>query len=205
MNERLFNQTAKLKLPISHVAEVGVYLPETSNVLGFINQGITTDLIEPDPVCLARISEYFGQRANIRVFPCAIWKERTQIGLYRIGASTFAADLTSSPALVNDHYQKSAEHLFYAEAKLFSDIDDGTIDLLSVDTEGCEWFVLMNMTSRPLVISIETHGKHYHNPYLNDIEQWMRSNGYKRWYSDRSDTVYTRQSIKTSFWSRLFG
>lgn len=103
-----------------------------------------------------------------------------------------------SPALVNDRYQPKAEDLFYAEAHVFSDFDDGSIDLLSIDTEGCEWYVLMHMKSRPLVISLETHGKRYRNQYITEIQQWMKDNGYRKWYRDKSDTVYVLPQIVSS-------
>jgi hypothetical protein len=41
--------------------------------------------------------------------------------------------------------------------------------LLSVDTEGCEWYALKNLKSRPKVISLETHGKYYTNAYIKEI------------------------------------
>jgi hypothetical protein len=56
----------------------------------------------------------------------------------------------------------------------FDRLDDGSIDLISIDTEGSEWFVLKYITSRPDVISIETHGAAYTNPYLDEIQRWMR-------------------------------
>ena len=66
--------------------------------------------------------------------------------------------------------------------------------MISIDTEGSEWFVLKYMISRPKVISIETHGAAYLNPYLREISQWMEQNDYQPWYRDKSDTVYVRGS-----------
>ncbi|HWR83887.1 MAG TPA: FkbM family methyltransferase [Candidatus Deferrimicrobium sp.] len=190
MSEKLYQRAKELKVDLRHVVEVGVYYPETSNVLGFIKEGIRVDLFEPDPDCVERIKEFFKDYTNVKVLPFAIFKENGKVRLYRCGASTFAAELTVSPALVNDRYQPTAEDAFYAEARVFSDFDDGTIDLLSVDTEGCEWYVLMHLKSRPLVISLETGWKKYRNPYLSEIEGWMRQNGYEKWFRDGSDTVY---------------
>jgi len=38
--------------------------------------------------------------------------------------------------------------------------------------------VLKHLVSRPKVISIETHGKYYLNPFLTEITQWMEREGY---------------------------
>jgi FkbM family methyltransferase len=199
MNERLYKSTKRLGLTIGHVAEVGVYHPETSNILGYIRDGIRADLFEPDPESISRIYDAFGKYVHVRVHPFAIYKENTKLRLYRAGASTFAADLPSSPALANDSYQPSADDAFEAEARRFDEFDDGTIDLLSIDTEGCEWYVLMHLKSRPLVISAEMGWKKYQNPFLKEIEGWMRSNGYRIWYKDKSDTVYIHNRVQIGF------
>ena len=79
--------------------------------------------------------------------------------------------------------------------KRFDEIDDGTIDLLSVDVEGSEWYVIKNLVSRPAVISVETHGALYSNPNLEKITGWMKNNDYIIWYKDRSDTVYVKKGM----------
>lgn len=199
MNTRLYRSTTRLRLNIAHVAEVGVYHPETSNILGFINDGIRADLFEPDPESITKMRSAFGALPNVTIHPCALYFENTSIRLYRAGASTFAATLASSPALDNDDYQPEESDAFEADARTFDQFDPGTIDLLSIDTEGCEWYVLQFLKSRPLVISVETGWKKYENPHLSDILCWMKSNGYRFWYRDRSDSVYihSRTGIST--------
>jgi FkbM family methyltransferase len=205
MNETLYNRTRKIGLHPTHVAEVGVHYPETSNVLLFIEEGCRADLFEPDPLCVERIREKFADNANVTIHPYAIYHTRTTLGLYRANSSTFVKDLTSSPALVNDRYQPNEKDLFEAEARTFGELDDGTIDLLSVDTEGCEWYVIQTMKSRPAVISLETHGKRYKHPHIKLIEEWMRENNYRVWYRDKSDTVYVRREVLPGFWDRMRG
>ncbi|MCX5754053.1 MAG: FkbM family methyltransferase [Candidatus Krumholzibacteria bacterium] len=204
MNEKLYRKTRARGLNFSHAAEVGVYLPESSNILGFIKDGIRVDLFEPNPDCIEKLNDYFKGNSNVRIFPYAIYAENGPIRLYRDGASTFVADLKSSPALANDRYRPAQGDIFCAEARVFSDFDDGTIDLLSIDTEGCEWYVLMHLKSRPLVISLETGWKKYRNPYFPQIENWMSENGYGKWYRDGSDTVYLRRDIKVNPLRKIF-
>lgn len=203
-NTQLYKRTKKLRLQINHVAEVGVWRPISSNVLGFIYEGCKTELVEPDPITIKDIHSFFSDYPNVTLHPYAVFSHGGQLALYRKGASTFAAELNSSPALVNDKYQPDDKDIFYAEAKLFNQIDDGTLDLVSIDIEGAEWYVLEYMISRPKVISVETHGRHYKNPFSNEIALWMKANNYKVWYKDKSDTIYLKSEIKTDFFSRLF-
>jgi len=204
MNETLYKKVLKLDLPIEHVAEVGVFYPETSNVLGFIHDGKKTDLFEPDPLCVEKIEEAFSGYKNVTLYPYAIYDKKEKIGLYRTNASTFVKGLEASPALVNDKYQPKEEDLFEAEGRLFSEFDDGTIDVLSIDTEGCEWYVLKNMVSEPKIISVETHGKKYRNTYYKEIMSWMENHDYRKWYADGSDTVFIKKDIKFPLLSKWF-
>jgi hypothetical protein len=101
--------------------------------------------------------------------------------------------LPYSPAQINDDYQIRKEDTFTVECRTFDELDDGTIDLLSVDTEGSEWYVVKKLVSRPVVISVETHGKSYLNPYYGEIRCWMAANGYERWWLNKTDTVYYKK------------
>jgi FkbM family methyltransferase len=204
MNDLLYTKCKEINFTPTHVAEVGVYLPETSNILGFIKDGIKTTLVEPDPNCIEKIILYFDGMKNVSLYPYAIYTENTTIDLYRSNASTFVSTLESSPALVNDKYIPKEEDKFTVEAIVFDKIDDKTIDLLSIDTEGCEWFILQNLLSKPKVISIETHGKKYRNPFIKDIQKWINQNNYKIWYQDKSDTIlYKSGFLKPSLRDKI--
>lgn len=174
----------------AHVAEVGVYLPQTCNVLDFAKDGVRTTLVEANPRIVNIIEDYFSERTNVTLHPVAIYDHACELKLFDRDASTFVGEVGSSPALVNDAYQVQDEDSFTVQAVTFDTLDDGSIDLLSVDIEGCEWFVIKHMRSRPVVISLETHGAKYLNPHLQDILSWMSANGYVPWYKDKSDTVF---------------
>jgi FkbM family methyltransferase len=190
--KQLFRKIRGKHLKIQHAAEVGVYHPEASNIFDFVREGIRTTLVEPDPESIRRIKEVWGGSANVTLYPKAIYPKRGPVKLLQRQASTFLAELPASPALVNDSYSLDEKDAFLAEAVPFSDIDDGTIDVLSVDIEGAEWFVIQSLASRPQVISVETHGKYYQNPYLRELKRWFADNGYAIWYKTNSDSVYFR-------------
>ena len=194
-NTLIYRKVRSKSIPIQKVCEVGVYLPETSNIIDFIKQGVETILIEPEPNSIQAIKSYFHDYNNVTLLPIAIYKHNGTLTLSKAEASTFVSDLPMSPALVNDQYQIDDKKNILVECKLFSAIDKGNIDLLSIDTEGSEWYVLSTMISRPKIISIETHGKFYINPFIKDIKKWMTENDYEVWFKDKTDTVFCRKGL----------
>jgi FkbM family methyltransferase len=195
INHQLYQRVKNKGFEPSHVAEVGVWHPNTSNIYQYIQDGIKTTLIEPDPASIELIKSHFGNKNNVTLYENAVCDFRGEVDLYKRESSTFVSLLSSSPTLVNDDFDIQKAEKFTAKAKLFSDIDDGTIDLISIDTEGSEWFVIKNMISRPAVISIETHGGMYINPYLNDILKWTDDNNYILWYKNNSDSIFVQKNV----------
>lgn len=195
--EILYQKVTKKGLNPKHVAEVGVYLPQNSNIAIYAKRGINSTFVEPDPNSIEAIKDYFGNMNNITIHPVAIFDESGKVELVQRQASTYLKVLDSSPAIVNDEYKLDDKDTFVVDAVTFDKIDDGSIDLLSIDIEGGEWFVLKHMRSRPLVLSIETHGAMYTNPYISEIESWIEDNNYIVWYMDGSDTVYVKKGAIT--------
>ena len=191
----LFYKLKQKKIQFKHVAEVGVYLPETSNIGAFAKEGIRSTFVEPDPSSIKMIKKYFEGMSNVNIHPVAVYDKSGSVELVQRKASTYLKILNSSPAIINDEYTVDEKDTFLVDAVTFNEIDDGSIDLLSIDIEGGEWFVIKHMVSRPLVLSIETHGAMYTNPYINEIQKWMFENEYIIWYMDGSDTVYVKNGL----------
>ncbi len=101
---------------------------------------------------------------NNIIIPVVVFDKAGTVELVQREASTFLKYLKSSPAIINDECIIENQDTFKVKAVTFDEIDDGTIDLLSIDIEGGEWFVIKHMKSKPKVISIETHGAMYTNP-----------------------------------------
>jgi FkbM family methyltransferase len=204
-HKKIYRKFLSKQMNLNHVCEVGVFMPEMSNIFDFITKSkIRTTLVEPDPKSIMAIKKYFGGYDNVKLYPFAIYDYNGTLELVQREASTFVADLSASPALINDNYHIKEEDKFTVECKKFDEIDDGSIDLLSIDTEGCEWFVLKYLKSRPVIISLETHGSKYINPYFNEISHWMAENNYDRWFLDKSDTVFCKKgAFNISFPERL--
>lgn len=191
----IYKKCLSRKFTPQHVSEVGVYLPETSNISDFISDGIRTTLVEASPKYAAEIELYYGDNLAVTLHAVAIADEDGTLELYQRGASTFLSNLAASPSVVNDKYVLQETDKIIVPAKRFDRIDDGKIDLLSIDIEGGEWFVLKHLVSRPAVISVETHGKYYINPFMIEITAWMKKNDYLVWYKDKSDTVYVKRGL----------
>lgn len=192
---RFFNKLKNKKYTPKNICEIGVFLPQESNILEFINQDIRTTLVEADPDYVERIKKYFVNRKNITIIEAAVFDYHGKIELCKQESSTFISVLKSSPALINDNCNKSDSEKFIADSILFSEIDNGDFDLISIDIEGAEWYVIKHMKSRPNIISIETHGKYYTNPNITDITNWMNENNYEEWYKDESDTVFIKKGV----------
>ncbi len=194
-NKQIYKRLQAKGQHFQHVCEVGVYLPETSNVIDFIWAGVKTTLVEPDAQSIKAINQLFAKQTNVTLVPYAVYDYNGTVKLAKAAASTFISELKASPALVNDAYKVTDDQSYEVPCRLFSAIDTGDIDLLSIDIEGAEWYVLKNMTSRPKVLSIETHGSLYLNPFLAEIEEWIEVNQYEVWYKDQSDTVYIKKGL----------
>ncbi|MEP6585070.1 MAG: FkbM family methyltransferase [Ginsengibacter sp.] len=192
--KKIYKKLKSKNINFHHVCEVGVYLPETSNIVDFIKDGVRATLVEADPVTSEKIKDYF-KGYNVAVFPVAVWDSNGIIKLSKAGGSTFVTAVESSPAIINEKHKIIEENTFEVPCIIFSDIDDGTIDLLSIDVEGCEWYVIKYLKSRPAIISVETHGKYYTNPFITEIMDWMIREKYSVWYKDLSDTVFVRKDL----------
>ena len=201
-NNRLWERVNSKSYHPAHVAEVGVWHPNTSNIYRYIVNGVRATLVEPDPRSIELIKESLNT-ANVTLHEVAVCDFDGEVELCKRESSTFVSDLASSPAIVNDGCVVADAEKFVARAKKFSDIDDGTIDLLAVDTEGSEWFVIKNMASRPTVMSLETHGGMYRNLYMAEMRAWLDSNGYRLWYKDQSDSVFVLDEIEITPRDRL--
>lgn len=187
-----------------HVAEVGVYSPKTSNIYDYIIQGVKCTLVEPNPKSIKLIKEHFSNYKNITLHEFAVYDYNGKINLVQRNASTFISELNESPAIVNDSYKINDDDKFVVETKRFDEIDDGGIDVLSADVEGSEWYIIKHMISRPGIVSLETHGGVYVNPFIGQINNWMKNNNYEVWYKTKSDTVFVKKgSVKIGFYDKL--
>jgi len=113
----LFKRIQKANISIQHACEVGVYLPESSNILEFIQGGVRGTLVEANPEMVEKIHSYFAEYPQLLVHPYAIWDSEGTITLARAESSTFVAALGSSPALKNDNYRFAEQNSITVESR----------------------------------------------------------------------------------------
>lgn len=194
MNLLTYKLNKKKYLP-SHVCEVGVWHPRTSNIKYYIDNNIKALLVEPDPESIEMIKKEWANKNDLTLKTFACTDFEGSVNLHKAGSSSFISSSDTSPAIVNDSFDIKENASVKVDAKKFSSEDPGDIDLISIDIEGSEWFVLKHMISKPNIISIETHGGFYVNPKIKQIKQWMISHGYVLWYKDNSDSVFVKEDI----------
>lgn len=180
------------KLPFSfkHLVEVGVGYE--SDLVDFIDGDVRVELVEPIPENLHELRNLYGKKENVTIHPFAIGeKPDSTVIMKSAGKSSFITTV-EAPHKGTHMTAKSPE--IEVPAKVMWEFDDGTIDFLTVDAEGSEWFVIKSLLSRPKVIVLEL-GKfmpfydkdHWKNPYLEEINRWMGQNNYMlidRWEED---------------------
>lgn len=151
----------------------------------------------------------FGHLPHVQLHNVAIYASKGEIDMYECNASSFVGGV-QSPIKVNNGYVeddtvagikaiiRDFPYSGAAHTKVPSDTiapyDNGQIDILAVDTEGCEYYALEHLISRPKLICLETHGQQYINPMINEIGAWMNANGYGRAGQTESDTLFVRMS-----------
>lgn len=156
-----------------------------------------TLLFEPNPKEFERVRNVYGEYPNIVIYNIGIYKYADKLKFYGLGGTTYLSEIKESPVKVIDGYAEQENQVFWANCATIDGFDDGNIDLLLIDCEGSEWFVLEKLKSRPVLISLETHspsGK-YLNPFIKEIYNWMKENNYIPFAFNESDTVFANTSV----------
>ena len=136
----------------------------------------------------------------VNIYACAIY-DGSVANVNLAGHSTFIGN-DASPCIVN-----GSSHKIYGMQEIatvrFSQIDDGTIDILLADLEGNEWFVLKDMRSSPFIIQLETHNlnaripeKNYINPHIDKISAWMDRNDYSLHALTDGDSIFVHKNFE---------
>ncbi len=149
----------------------------------------------------------FGALGNVTIHNVAIVERAGPVQMFECNASSFVAG-TQSPIKVNNGFVESDStdgiksiikgfpyggpaHVTVRGATI-DEFDNGQIDILAVDTEGCEYWALDKLISRPRLICLETHGQAYVNPLIDRIVTWMQTNGYAVAGQTESDTLFIK-------------
>jgi len=200
-----------LKIPPKKLIEFGAAHPTSCRLDTFIKNGADVTLVEASPrlhYCLVNgyndgdfmdswpnvpAGPYqhkgYKEYPNCKIINAAIAPNYGFVKLYERNASTFVGGI-NSPAKINDGYIQKDGDFYTVPTITIQDLDDGKIDVLLADVEGSEFFCLKGLKSEPRLIILETHGQRYVNPYIEEIDLWRKSRGYKIIHQTESDTVF---------------
>lgn len=162
------------------VFEVGVGNFLSSRTRHYWNRDCEFHLFEPNPEFYKELKNKIN-RPNVHLHNVAIYKENTEINLRLSSLSSYIEDQTLQREFPPKDYVK-------VSAKTISEYDNGDIDVLLVDIEGCEWFLLKKIVSKPKLIVLEMNKPI--NPYLKEIEEWLYKNKYKKIAKIPPDSFY---------------
>jgi hypothetical protein len=182
------------------VAEVGVNDPHLCSLLSFINEGIPTLLVEPLPYCCQNLRDAFVGKP-VEVIEGVIGDKEGSVLLYDRGAGSWIEDVPKGGA-PDEHpngcntKREEFNHSYVRTVRSYrwQMVDPSDIDVLCVDTEGAEWFVVREMISRPALVRCEMHfpPTGWMNPHNAAIRQKMEEMGYTVIGEDVSDVLWAR-------------
>jgi FkbM family methyltransferase len=179
------------------VAEVGVNEPEKCSVAGFLAKGVEGILVEPLPWCCERLRAAFP---TAKVIEGVVGDRRGEVKLYDRGEGSWIEDVPAGQA-PDEHPSISVSRDSFDDRFVRTvtshpwwSIEKHTLDVLCVDTEGAEWFVIRDMRTEPKLIRLEMHFTHtgWRNPFYNEISDRLYSSGYEILGEDVSDILWAK-------------
>ncbi|NBW12057.1 MAG: FkbM family methyltransferase [Caulobacteraceae bacterium] len=183
------------------IFEIGVGESYTCRTKRFWGSEIECHLFEPNPILYKELVDASKEYKNVHVYNLAIMDKSGEEEIFLMNNCSYINNV-ESPVLLN-HGQNSDIIKNTEKIKVKSDtidkFDKGDIDVLLIDTEGCEWFVLEKLISRPKQITIETNtmGRDgiIYNKNIYKILFWMWENNYQLVLKNDNDSHFVR--IKT--------
>lgn len=178
-----------------------------SNTWGLVKAGWSGVMFEAVPEYFRQCRDLYVLYSNIIVLCLAIGdKQGEEITINLAGAAS------SGSRKYLDVVQKTYLNAGYVEGKTVTvrtstldiqlrllDVDPGSIDVVSIDTEGMEVEVLSGFSLsywKPKMLIVETHSGHdilELRSNANLIDDYIMTSGYKKIYEDVINSIYTRR------------
>lgn len=179
-----------------HIIEIGVGTYEGVSTINLIKNRVTAIVFEPHPSFYKNIVEHLGNTPGLQIINKGIYKEKGAQKFYDKWASTFIGVMYDhSGAKAQDKYEIDEKDAFICEVDTIDNYDNGEVDLLCMDCESCEWFVLEKLISRPTIVQIETHSFYSdYQPFnIDKIRQWFEDNDYGLFALNESDSIFVKK------------
>lgn len=179
-----------------HIVEIGVGMYDGISTINLIKNGSSAIVFEPNPSFYQNIVENLGKTPDLQILNIGIYHTPGIQKFYDKWACTFIGEMYDhSGAKIQDKYEIDEKDSFLCVVDTIDHHDNGKIDLLCMDCESCEWFVLEKLISRPTIIQIETHSFYsYYQPFnIDKIRQWFNDNDYGLFALNESDSVFVKK------------
>ena len=181
------------------IFEIGVGEINSCRTKIFWDSGIECHLFEPNPILYKDLIDKSKNYKNVHVYNLAITNKSGEEEILLINNCSYIDGIESPMILnhgINTEYTESVEKV-KIKTETIDKFDTGDIDILLIDTEGCEWFVLEKLISRPKQIAIETNtlgqnGNLIYNKYIDKILFWMWKNNYQLALKDENDSHFMK-------------
>jgi FkbM family methyltransferase len=183
------------------IFEIGVGEAYVCRTKRFWGSEVECHLFEPNPILYKQLVDLSKHYKNVHIHNIAITNKSGEEEILLIDNCSYLHGI-DSPMVLNHGLDcdiiKNAEKI-KVKSETIDKFDTGDIDLLLIDTEGCEWFVLEKLVSRPKQIAVETstRGKEgiIYNKNLDKILFWMWDNNYQLALKDENDSHFVKMKI----------
>jgi FkbM family methyltransferase len=198
------------------IYEVGVGGLNLARSSGYFNMpGVEVYLFDPIKRYVDEINQHIQQIKckNAQIIQCCLYDYDGKIEIWNNGEAPMIKGL-DGPNIKNNDPKTLEQYLISAKGYnkdnqgktereesisvdcfKISKFDKGNIDILMVDTEGSEWFILKHMISRPMFIFIEMSTEGYTNPHIDEITEWLNKNNYIKYGQLAADWLLIRKDI----------
>lgn len=176
--------------------EIGVNTPEHSKALKKATDIDKVILIEANPHCYQRLVKATSGKSNVSCYNVAIVDSNETESKLKVSSkyaqTGYIHYLPSSPH--KNRHEKEPKKEIKVKACRFTEFTRFKPDVLYLDIEGAEWFVIKYLRHLPQVIQIEMYGSKsgYVNPYYKNIMIELIKLGYILTDIKHSDYVFNK-------------
>jgi FkbM family methyltransferase len=186
------------------IFEIGVGEVYTCRTRRFWGSEIECHLFEPNPILYKELVNASKEYKNVYIYNIAIMDKSGEEEILLMNNCSYINNVVSPVALHHGFDSNIIKNAPKAKIKseTIDKFDIGDIDLLLIDTEGCEWFVLEKLISRPKQIVVETstigsENKPILNKNIDKILLWMWENNYQFVLRDENDSHFVRMKTNS--------
>jgi FkbM family methyltransferase len=181
-----------------NIWEIGVGNPSICRSHPFFNSQTSLFLFEPNPKTYESLVANFGLIPNVKIFNFGLYNKTESVGFLDEDDSTSMVGIDSPTKVIGggrfgEEWLKN-KPVTQMMIRDMAEIDDGTIDVALIDTEGCEYVIVERMKSRPRLLVLETHNENYRTPNYKELNLLLKDRGYSCFHEDLTDSFFALKS-----------